>query len=322
MTTHETARAAQAALDVPAAPRRDEHGAAFRRALIVANPVAGRGQGAKVAREIAQGLARQGTQSCVHVTAGRGDGRARVRCLEQDIDLVVSVGGDGTLREVFDGLVDPRVPVAVLPAGTANVLGIDLGLPRDVDGLLELVRARRIQAIDVADVNGHLSFLVTGVGFDGRVAREVENRRRGPITKWSYVPAVLRSLRDYRPPRLKVELDGALLPGEFGWVLASNIVHYGGFLELRGHGALDDGLWEIYLFADASPWGLARAGARGVLASLPGGKSCTMRRARSLRVTCDEPVPYQVDGDARGSTPVELALNGRRHVILIPGPLP
>ena len=103
--------------------------------------------------------------------------------------------------------------LAVLPAGTANVQGIDLDLPRDVDGLLELVRARCTQAIDVADVNGHLSFLVTGVGFDGLVTREVEKRRRGPITKWSSVPAVLRSLprpdkRRARVPTRRLDWGG------------------------------------------------------------------------------------------------------------------
>jgi YegS/Rv2252/BmrU family lipid kinase len=285
---------------------------------VVANPTAGRGQAGKAARELAAGLDRLGVAAQVHLTRGRGDGRTRVRCLEPGTDLVVAVGGDGTLREVFDGLVDPETPVAMLPMGTANVVGLDLGLPRDVDGLLETIRGRRVQRIDVADVNGHLSFLVTGVGFDGCVVRELEARRRGAISKLSYLPAVARALHGYRPPELTVELDGERLPGTFGLVLASNIVHYGGVMRLRGREAMDDGRFEVFLFRKATVPALALAGLRGILASLPGGRSCTMQPASRVRVTSPEPVPYQVDGDFRGTTPVELAVSGRQHVLLVP----
>ncbi len=292
--------------------------APFRRALIVANPVAGRGQGAKAAQELAAGLAEMGVAAEVYLTRARGDGRSRVRCLESGTDLLVSIGGDGTLREVFDGLIDPEIPVAALPLGTANVLGLDLGLPRDVDRLLELIAARRSARIDVADVNGHLSFLVTGVGFDGLVVRELESRRNGPISRWSYVGAALRALRGYRPPRLRVELDGVRETGEFGLVLVSNIVHYGGVLKLRAAGTRDDGTFDVFLFRDARLPALVRAFLRGMLFSLPGGSSCSTKPARRVVITSDEPVPYEVDGDWRGVTPVEIAVTGRQRVLLVP----
>lgn len=291
--------------------------APFRRALVLANPIAGRGRGETAARELLRGLDRLGIAAELHLTSARGDGRARVRCLEPGTDLVVSVGGDGTLREVFDGLVDPEVPVAVLPMGTANVLGLDLRLPRDVDGLLETVAARRARRIDVADVNGHLSFLVTGVGFDARTVREVEARRAGPISRSSYLTAALRALRGYRPPRLEVELDGERLREPYGQVLISNIVHYGGVMRLRGPCRKDDGLYEVYLFRSATPLALGLAALRGMLASLPGG-TCSLRQARHVRVESEEPVDYQVDGDHRGVTPVELRVTGRQHLLLAP----
>lgn len=293
----------------------------FARALVIANPVAGRGHRERLAQGVARGLARSGTAVDVHLTRGRGDGRDRVREQAARTDLLVSIGGDGTLREVLEGLGDAALPVAVLPVGTANVLALDLGLPRRVEGLLELVEHGRVQPIDVADVDGHLSFLVTGIGFDGRVARALEARRRGPMTKLAWLSAVAAALRGYRPPRLRVEIDGQALAETFGLVLVSNIVHYGGFLTLAG-GRIDDGLWQVYLFADASASGLARAGLRGALASLPGGPSCTMRSARSVRVDCDEPVPVQVDGDAHGTTPITLRVRPRRHLLLVPAQAP
>lgn len=291
--------------------------APFRRALIVANPAAGCGRAAKAARELERGLDALGVSAEVHLTRGRGDGRERVSAMAPDTDLVIAVGGDGTLREVFDGLADPATPVALLPMGTANVLSIQLKLPRDVDGLLEVVRGRRLQTIDVAQVEGGLSFLVTGVGFDGRVVRELEARRNGSISKLSYLPAVLRALRGYRAPELSVEVDGERLPGTYGLVLVSNIIHYGGLLKLR-NAALDDGHFEVFLFRKASLPALALIALRGIVSSIQDGRGCRVLPARHVRIASPEPVPFQVDGDYRGTTPIEVQLTGRRHVLLVP----
>lgn len=290
--------------------------APLRRALVIANPIAGRGHGEQVAREVTAGLEGRGVHAELFLTSGPGDGRARVRCMEPDTDLVVSVGGDGTLREVFDGLTDERVPVGVLPMGTANVLSLDLKLPRDVDRALEIMCGGKTATLDMASVNGHLSFLVTGVGLDGMVVRELEAARDGPITKWSYVSATLRALRDYEPPELTVEIDGELLEGTFGLCLIGNIIHYGGVMKLSPERQLDDGRFEVYLFERATLPKLASAAARGLVSDLR--KACRLETARTVRVTAASPVAFQVDGDYRGETPVEFEVTGRRFRVLVP----
>lgn len=290
---------------------------AFRRALVVANPVAGRGKGEAAARELHERLRGTGIEAELHLTRHRGDAQEVTRLRRDEFDLVASVGGDGTLREVFEGLGDDSVPVALLPLGTANVLSIDLKLPRTPEGLVELVRGGRSTALDVATVNGRLSFLVTGVGFDAAAVHEVERRRKGPITKWSYVGAVAAALRDWKPVPLEVELDGQRVEGPVQGLFASNIVHYGGVLRLSDTRVLDDGLFDIYLFRDGRLPGLAAVGLRGLLGQLPGGK-CELRRARRVHVTSALPVPYHVDGDSGGFTPVELEVSPTRRRILIP----
>ncbi|MCE9595242.1 MAG: NAD(+)/NADH kinase [Planctomycetes bacterium] len=295
-----------------------ELAAPYRRALVIANPIAGRGLGETVGRDLLAGLSKLDVATELYLTKARGDARARLRDMREPVDLVVSVGGDGSLREVLDGLMDPEIPVAMVPLGTANVLALDLGLERNVDRALEIIRGRRVQRLDVAHVNGHLSFLVTGVGFDGLVVREVERARNGPITKWSYSRAILRALRGYRAPKLKVELDGEVQDGRFGLVLIANIIHYGGSLKLSSSRRLDDGRFEAYLFREADRNDLLALALRGFVSELPGGK-CTMRPCVRAKITCDDgPVPYQVDGDFRGETPVEFELLRRQYRILIP----
>ena len=289
----------------------------YRNALIIANPVAGRGQGTKAANELKQGLRSIGVAADVFFTGKSGDAFAHLRSLEGEIDLVVSVGGDGTLREVIDGLVDPSTPVGVLPLGTANVLAKELGLPRDVHHSLDILKRKRVISIDVAIVNGRLSVLMTGIGIDAMAVREVERRRTGPITKWSYVSATLRALSGYRAPRLRVKLDGVALPEEVGFVLVSNTVHYGGVLRLAADARMDDGLLEVYLFPTGRLLELAAAFLRGLVGNLPGGK-VQVRRAKTLEIDSTEPVPFQVDGDLGGDTPVEIRVAPNQYRLVVP----
>ena len=291
--------------------------ARFRRALVIANPIAGCGRAARAAEALLYGLRERGLEAELALTAAAGDARRIAREVEPSVDLVVAVGGDGTLGEVLGGLGDPAVPVAVLPLGTANVLARDFGLPRDAGGLLALIEHGRVVPIDVARVGERTSFLMTSVGFDAMVVHALCATRVGPITKLSYLRPALRTLAAYREPRLTVWLDGERLEGTFGFVLASNCIHYAGVLRLAPDRRLDDGQFEVFLLRRAGIANLFAWTVRGLVGKLPGG-ACTMRRAAHVRVEAEEPTPCQIDGDVGGATPLELRVDPRPRHLLVP----
>ena len=289
----------------------------FRRAMLVVNPTSGRGQGVKVAQELAEALGQKGIASETHVTRERGDGLRAMRAKGTDYDLAIAIGGDGTIRETLEGLVDTEVPVAVVPAGTANVLAGCLGLRRDVHHTLEVILGNQPRDLNVARVNGRLSMLCVGVGFDGWAVREMERTRKGASSMRAYAKALTVSFRRFEPKSLSVTLDGVRRKETFGSVLVSNTARYAGAVKLSPEARLDDGLFEVYLFPTGTRLELARALTRGLVRHLPGG-AVTMERARSVRIECDEEVPCQIDGDAAGATPVELEVQETRFRILAP----
>lgn len=292
--------------------------APFRHAWVIVNPIAGRGRGQSVAEEVCRGLANRGVRGELHVTRGAGDARAHLATMPPSVDLVVSVGGDGTLAEVMSGLPNPELPIGILPLGTANVLGLDLGLPRDVDRALEIIARAKAEPIDICQVNGRLSFLATGVGLDSLVVRRLEKLRTGPISKGTWVRAALGVLPGYRVPELEVSLDGKPLPGTWGWVLVSNVVHYAGVFRLDDGCRRDDGQYEVYLFRKAKKRHLPGILLRLLFGRLPGG-ACELHRAREVKIESrGAPVPVQVDGDLHGETPVDLEVSSTRHRILVP----
>ena len=290
----------------------------FSRALVIVNPIAGRGRAERAARELAAALERAGAEVELCATGKKGDARARAARVGPELERLVVVGGDGTVSEVLEGLPRRDLPLLIVPMGTANVMGLDLKLPRDAERALALLRADRRQQLDVARVNGEaLSFLVSGVGFDAMVVARLEALRRGPITRWSWVRAATGAFLSYREPRLTVELDGVPLPGRFGFVLFSNVIHYAGLRVLARERRLDDGFYEAYLFRGCSRIGLLRHGLRALFQGFPSAR-CERHRARKLRVRSQGPVPYQVDGDLGGQTPLEIEVLAQPFTLLVP----
>ena len=151
--------------------------------------------------------------------------------------------------------------------------------------------------------------------------RALETRRRGPITRADWMRAGLEAFARWQAPQLVLEVDGERVDGAFGQVLVSNIVHYAGFAVLDRGRRLDDGLFEVYAFECRSRARLARHLLHGVLGRFPAA-GVTMRRARRVVVTCETPVPFEIDGDFRGRTPFELAVGSQPFRILVPSDAP
>jgi diacylglycerol kinase family enzyme len=290
----------------------------FQRALMIVNPIAGRGLAQRTGAELAAALEREGVAVEVCATAKKGDARERAARVGREVERLVVVGGDGTVSEVLEGLERHELPILIVPMGTANVMGLDLGLPREALRALEVLRSGRLQKLDVARVNGRgLSFLVTGVGLDAQVVRELERVRHGPISKWTWVRAAASAFLHYREPSLTVELDGRELEGRFGFVLFSNVIHYGGLRVLSRDRLLDDGLFEAYLFRGCGRLGLLLHGLRALTTGFPSPR-CERRRARTLRVSSERPEPFQVDGDLGAETPLAIEVLAQPFTLLVP----
>jgi YegS/Rv2252/BmrU family lipid kinase len=287
-----------------------------RRVLVVVNPISGRGRAARAAEELVRGFEQRGVATETLLTTARGE-VPRLLAAAGPADLVVAVGGDGTLSEVLLGLDEPTTPVGLLPSGTANVLARALALPMRPAQALEVLLRMHTQGLDVARVGSRCAHLVVGVGFDARVVTEVERRRRGPITKATYVAATLRALARHRCIPLRVWIDGREVAGPIGMVWLANTPMYAGVVRLTRDARVDDGRWEAYLFPMARAPGLLAAMLRGVLAGYPSG-GVALQHARSLRVEAAEPVPYQVDGDLAGETPLEVNLLPQRFRMVVP----
>lgn len=124
----------------------------------------------------------------------------------KNYDIIVAVGGDGSVNEIARGLLNSNTLLAIVPAGSGNGLARHLKIPLNLTKALKLIINGRKKKIDAIKVNDEYSFCTTGVGFDAFVSWKFsESKKRG---FWTYTKISLKSLLNYQPAEYKVIADG------------------------------------------------------------------------------------------------------------------
>lgn len=288
--------------------------------LVVANPAAGSGRRRERTDVLVRRLEARGHSVERFATRAPGDARRRVAEAEGTVDCIVAAGGDGTLNEVVNGLVDPgRTPLVPLALGTANMLAGALGIPRDPEALVDVIERGSLRRIDLGHADGSRFLGVVGVGFDAMVTEAVRRTRRGTLGYAGYALPILRTLRGYRAPRLRVFLDDRA-PEACGFVIVAKLPNYGGLFAVTPDARPDSGRLDACLFRDASFPGLVRIVWPAWRGRLAARGDCLVTRAQRIRIEAEgvAPVSVQLDGDAWGGTPVDLSVDSGRVPMLVP----
>lgn len=202
------------------------------RALLIVNPKAT--TTSKRVRDILVRALNSAVDLAVEYTTRRGHAaELATRAAEDGLDLVVTLGGDGTVNEVVNGLLaddrtmDTAPALAVVPGGSTNVFARALGLPADwADGtsvILEALRDQRFRSVSLGKANGRYFTFCAGIGLDAAVIRRVERARmRGqtatPALYFRAIAAQFFSGSDRRHPALTLEIPGR--PPQTGLALA------------------------------------------------------------------------------------------------------
>jgi YegS/Rv2252/BmrU family lipid kinase len=237
-------------------------------------------------------------------------------------ELVIAVGGDGTVNEVAQGLLGSGVALGVVPVGSGNGLARALRLPLRPAGALAALEAGVRRPIDVGRLNGGLFVNVAGTGFDAAVGAAFDRAgqdgsRRGFV---GYVRLSLAEIRRYRPPRLVLEANGQRRELRPFIVTFANGPQYGSGAVINPGGKLDDGRLEVVFFEyEGSIARVLVAAPRLFLGGLD--KVAAYGRVSGTRVTvtADSPLEVHRDGDpVEASDRIEVELVPRALDVVVP----
>ncbi|MEY2497984.1 MAG: hypothetical protein QOD12_1540 [Verrucomicrobiota bacterium] len=286
----------------------------MKKTVVILNPAA-RGARAHRLRAEVESIAR-GALLCSTSHSGEAEVLARHAAAE-GFERIVAAGGDGTINEIVNGIAGKNVALGLLPIGTMNVFATELGLPaNDLRACWEIIRRNKIRPVDLPSANGKHFVQLAGVGLDAQVVKETSRsfkRNFGPL---SYLISAAQ-IASRQPPRLRIESENAAME-EGSFVLVGNGRLYGGRLPFFKQAVIDDGLFDVIVFKRLSYVEIIRYLQNVIFTQQITAPDVEYFQTKRLRVSSDEEVPVEVDGELIGTCPVEFRIRRGGLRVLAP----
>lgn len=247
-------------------------------------------------------------EAALHLTRGEGDATLAARqAIADEIELVVAVGGDGTINEVVNGLVGSTVQLGILPAGTENVLAKERHVPAALEKAAQYLKEAPARRSDVVRVGDRFFLCFAGIGFDALVVDKIQPEAKARLGAMAYVMTGFEQMFKYhevaRVATVQVD-DTPPLKMAFWQIIVANIQTYGGGLRPAPRASMHDGLLDVVIWPKADlPSTIHQVVATATGAHLG---VADMKYLQGQRVWIDTEPPslVQVDGDLLGTTPV------------------
>lgn len=169
-----------------------------------------------------------------------------IRARRDKIDLVVLAGGDGTLNAAAEALIDTALPMGIVPLGTANDLARTLMIPAALPEACQVIGQGLTHRIDVGCVNDTLFYNVASIGLPVEVSRRLTPEVKRKWGVLSYAIAAVRAIRESRPFRAEIHVDGEVIRVKTVQISVGNGRHYGGGMTVDEEAAIDDHLLHLY----------------------------------------------------------------------------
>jgi diacylglycerol kinase (ATP) len=223
------------------------------------------------------------------------------RALAEGADLLFVWGGDGTVQRSIDAMAGSETPLAILPAGTANLLATNLGIPQDIEQAVMIGLRGERRKFDVGRFNGERFAVMAGAGFDAAMIGQANGTLKDRFGRAAYVWTGSQNLR-VKPFKAKIEVDGApWYAGAASCILFGNVGRLFGGVEVF-HGARpDDGRLELGVVNADSITDWMRAIARTAVGQSERSPLVQATTAKKIKVKLNRKVLCEVDGGDRAA---------------------
>lgn len=252
-------------------------------------------------RELREVLAREGFADPLwyEVTKSRKAPKYARRALARGAEVIFVWGGDGTVQRCIDAVAGTEAVLAILPAGTANLLATNLQVPEDLTKAVQVGLHGECRPLDTGSVNGEHFAVMAGAGFDARMIKEADGGMKDRLGRVAYVYTGARNL-SARRVKATIEVDGRrFFKGRISCVLAGNVGKVLGGVEAFSGAQPDDGLLDLGVVTAKNPAEWARTLGRVALGNAEKSPFVEVTRGKRFRIRFGRRFPYELDGGAR-----------------------
>ncbi len=296
----------------------------YQRAVLIVNPVSGQARGLRLGQQLRTTLEARGVVCSVRVTSGLGDAMRWSRSAAADgFDLIVTIGGDGTVGEVVSGQArsEEKVPIAVVPVGTANVVALALALPWFPGTATGNILDARVLPFDVGylPAEDRHFLLMAAIGYPAKVIQDSPRRLKNLFGVFTYLGAGVRNALKLDEVRILIEDEnGVVNEFEGNTILLSNIGKIGDLnLKVTPDTSAHDGRFDVTVISSRSLWDLIAVVFRMLTWRYRPTPRLHHFQASKVTIATDPPVAIQIDGEDLGQTPLAAEIvPGGVHLIV------
>lgn len=294
------------------------------RFLVLLNPRAAGVQPAQLRRRIAGTLAMHGVAFDIIETQTESEALGVAnRAAELGYRAVVAAGGDGTIALALRGTAGTETPVAILPFGTGNQLALNLGIPDSLEDAIRVAVEGETEAIDLGRIGADYFALIAGCGLDADVMAGATTELKGRIGVLAYFYSGLKQAIAGKSAKYRIVADGEEIEVQAAMVLLANagLIGAGSLpveVQVAPRSNFQDGLLDVGVFAPRHLPDMAGMLWRMATKKYSGDERMFFLQAKEVRIDSEPEVAVQIDGEVRGTTPIEARIQPLAGRILVP----
>lgn len=269
-----------------------------KRILFIINPISGGHNKAAIQRAIFELLDDSVFDICIEKTKFAGHGRELAKnAVNECFDIIVAVGGDGTINEIASQLVHSNTALAIIPSGSGNGLARDLKIPRNYKKAIKNINSLKVNKIDVGRCNDEYFFSLAGVGFDAKVAYQFNRGKKRGF--FGYAWACLRDYYTYKGEFFEIQINDQKLSGEYFFITAANATQWGFNVRVAPQASMQDGEFNVCFCKPPNFFSLIPLGIYVLSNKIENSKLVTIINAKKLHIESPNQFYLHLDGDAK-----------------------
>lgn len=279
----------------------------MKRARIIYNPTSGRELFRKHLPEVLEKMEKAGYETSCHATTCEGDAiQAAAFAVERKFDLIIAVGGDGTLNEVVSGIAkfEDRPKVGLIPMGTTNDFARAVHIPRDITKAVDIILKGDSIPVDIGLMNDDRYFInIAGGGRLTELTYEVPSKLKTVLGQMAYYLKGIEMIPSIRSSRVRIEYDGQVFDDSAMMFLIGLTNSVGGFEKLAPDASINDGKFTLLILKELNMAEFIRVASLALRGEHLSDPHVIYAKASKITVTTQERVLLNLDGEYGGLLP-------------------
>ena len=218
-----------------------------------------------------------------------------IECKEQGVDVVVAVGGDGTVNEVARGITNSNTALGIIPCGSGNGLARHLMLPMDFKKDIDILNHCEIHDLDYGIINEHAFFCTCGMGFDAFISMKFAKAGKRGLT--TYVENVLKEGLNYKPETYRIEDENGIIINRAFLISCANASQYGNNAYIAPHASMHDGMLDVIIMEPFDALEAPQVAIELLNKTLDKNQKIKTFRTEHIRIHREKPGVIHFDGD-------------------------